>query len=227
MTPPDALPAPAALDSPPARRWSPYPAYKDSGVPWLGEVPEHWETARVKYLAPLAYGDALSADNREEGDIPVYGSNGIVGTHSVANTQAPCLIIGRKGSYGKVNYSAVPSFAIDTTFFTDPAYAKTDIRWLYYTLPLLGLDTFSQDSAVPGLSREYAHRQEIPHIPLPEQRAIAAHLDRETSKIDALVAHMQRAIERLREYRTALISAAVTGKIDIRNEGATQAHEPQ
>jgi type I restriction enzyme S subunit len=63
--------------------------------------------------------------------------------------------------------------------------------------------------------------------PLTEQRAIAAHLDHETSKIDALVAHMQRAIERLREYRTALISAAVTGKIDIRNEGATQAHEPQ
>ncbi len=53
--------------------------------------------------------------------------------------------------------------------------------------------------------------------PLPEQHAIAAHLDRETSKIDDLVAHIQRAIERLREYRTALISAAVTGKIDVRH----------
>jgi type I restriction enzyme S subunit len=62
---------------------------------------------------------------------------------------------------------------------------------------------------------------------LVEQRTIAAYLDRETSKIDALIAKIQQAIERLREYRTALISAAVTGKIDVRREGEKTAYEPQ
>ena len=53
---------------------------------------------------------------------------------------------------------------------------------------------------------------------LPEQRAIAAFLDRETARIDALIAKIRDAIERLKELRTALISAAVTGKIDVREE---------
>lgn len=54
--------------------------------------------------------------------------------------------------------------------------------------------------------------------PLAEQRAIAAFLDRETARTDTLISKIQEAIEKLQEYRTALISAAVTGKIDVRNE---------
>ncbi len=53
--------------------------------------------------------------------------------------------------------------------------------------------------------------------PLPEQGAIAVHLNRKTKKLDALVSKVEVAIERLQEYRTALITAAVTGKIDVRN----------
>ena len=56
----------------------------------------------------------------------------------------------------------------------------------------------------------------MPFPPVSEQRAIAAYLDEETAKLDALVAKVETAIERLQEYRTALITAAVTGKIDVR-----------
>jgi restriction endonuclease S subunit len=56
--------------------------------------------------------------------------------------------------------------------------------------------------------------------PIDEQRAIAAFLDREAAKIDALVAKVREAIERLKELRTAIVSAAVTGKIDVREEAA-------
>ena len=59
----------------------------------------------------------------------------------------------------------------------------------------------------------------LPIPPMGEQRGIAAFLDRETGRIDALVAKVQEAIEQLQEYRAALISAAVTGKIDVRGEG--------
>ena len=92
----------------------PYPAMKDSGVPWLGEVPEHWDVQRLKHVCRLAYGDALASEVRLDGDVPVYGSNGRVGFHSLPNTRQPCLVIGRKGSFGKVNFSSVePGMVVD------------------------------------------------------------------------------------------------------------------
>ncbi|MEA3374711.1 MAG: restriction endonuclease subunit S, partial [Chloroflexota bacterium] len=191
---------------------------KESGVPWLGEMPMHWGDASCKYLARLEYGDSLPSDSREDGDVPVLGSNGPVGAHSEPNTGAPVIVIGRKGSYGKVNFSTDPVFAIDTTYFVDPQHTKTNLRWLFYVLQMLPLDSFSRDSAVPGLSREFAYEQRLPDVPLSEQRAIAVFLDRETTKIDKLVGKVHRMIEHLQEYRTGLISAAVTGKIDVRDE---------
>jgi type I restriction enzyme, S subunit len=191
-----------------------YPAYKDSGVEWIGVIPKQWNVARIKYLARFKYGDSLSSDLRIAGDIPVYGSNGQVGNHSLANTHAPCVIIGRKGSYGKINYSALNCFAIDTTFYIDDTSTKCYIRWLYYCLSIIGLDTTSQDSAVPGLSRDYAHNLWLPKIPLPEQRAIADFLDRETARIDTLIAKYQRLMELLEEKRASLISEAVTKGLD-------------
>ena len=97
----------------------PYPAYKDSSVSWLGEVPAHWEVLRMKRVCRLVYGDSLPQETRQSGDVAVYGSNGHVGEHTIANTLAPCLIIGKKGSFGKVNYSQASVFAIDTTFYID------------------------------------------------------------------------------------------------------------
>ena len=71
-------------------------------------------------------------------------------------------------------------------------------------------------SAVPGVDKNDIHAEYTVLPKLAEQRAIAEYLDRETAKIDALVAKVQEAIERLKELRSALISAAVTGKIDVR-----------
>ena len=88
----------------------PYSAMKDSGVPWLEEVPVHWEVRRLKHICRLVYGNALATDVREHGTVPVFGSNGRVGFHSIANAKAPCIIIGRKGSFGKVNFSIEPVF---------------------------------------------------------------------------------------------------------------------
>lgn len=155
----------------------PYPAYKDSGVEWLGKVPAHWEVRRLKRICRLAYGDALATNVRQDGPVPVYGSNGRVGTHSIANTKAPCIVIGRKGSFGKVNLSCEPVFAIDTTFFVDSRFTTEEIHWLYYLLEWLRLDELSKDSAVPGLDREDAYKRIAAVPPLPEQTAIVRFLD--------------------------------------------------
>ena len=71
-------------------------------------------------------------------------------------------------------------------------------------------------SAVPGVDRNDIHPTAVAVPPLSEQRAIADYLDRETGKIDRLAAKVEEAIARLQEYRAALITAAVTGKIDVR-----------
>ena len=194
---------------------------KPSGVEWLGDVPAHWEVRRLKGICRLAYGDSLSSESRADGNIPVYGSNGQVGFHSTLNTSGPCLIIGRKGSFGKVHYSPEPVFAIDTTFFVDSRYTDTNIRWLYYLLGWLQLDAVSKDSAVPGLNREDAYQHVGFYPPLPEQAAIVEYLDKATADIDAAIARARRHVELLHEYRTRLIADVVTGKLDVREAAAT------
>ena len=93
-------------------------------------------------------------------------------------------------------------------------YTQADLRWLYYTLQFARLDTVSKDSAIPGLAREDAYARVIAVGPIHEQLAIAAFLDRETARIDGLVARTERLVELLQEKRTALITRAVTRGLD-------------
>lgn len=191
-------------------RYPAYPEYKESGVLWLGQVPGHWAVKGLRYVCRLAYGDSLAAETREDGDIAVFGSNGRVGSHISANTKSPVIVVGRKGSFGKINYSDEPVFAIDTTYFIDGSCTKNALSWLRYSLLPLRLDETSKDSAVPGLAREDAYESRLPVPPLPEQTAIADFLDRETGRIDTLVTKKRRLIALLKEQRTALISRTVT-----------------
>ncbi len=90
------------------------------------------------------------------------------------------------------------------------------MQWLYYVLVAIQLDTESKASAIPGLSRTSAYDRDCLYPPPDEQRAIARYLNRETAKIDALIEKTGLLIKRLREKRQALITAAVTGQIDVR-----------
>jgi type I restriction enzyme S subunit len=192
-----------------------YPAYRESGSRLLGLTPAHWTVERVKRFARLVYGDALPTEARNEaGEVPVFGSNGIVGVHDTSITSAPALIIGRKGSFGSIAWSDVPAFVIDTGYFVDSTAARCELRWLYWALHAADLTSVSLDTGVPGLARETVHDLLFVNPPLPEQRAIAAFLDRECGKIDGLVAEQERLVALLKEKRQAVISEAVTKGLD-------------
>ena len=193
----------------------PYPAYKGSGVEWLGEVPRHWEVRRLKQICRLAYGNTLTTEMRQDGTVPVFGSNGCVGFHSSANTKAPCIVVGRKGSFGKVNYSRDSVYAIDTTFFIDSRFSGAHIRWLFFLLGWLRLDEVTKDSAVPGLDREDAYQRLAPVPPLPEQTAIVRFLDHADRRIQRYIRAKQKLITLLEEQKQAIIHQAVTGQIDV------------
>jgi len=127
------------------------------------------------------------------------GSNGQVGFHNSANTLSPRIVVGRKGSFGKVNYSADPVFAIDTTFFVDNRHSSAHLRWLYYLLEVLELDGATKDSAIPGLDREDAYQKYAAVPLLPEQKAIAHFLDHATQRIQRHIHAKEKLIKLLEE----------------------------
>lgn len=191
-----------------------YPEYKDSGIKWIGQVPKNWQVNRLKIVCTFTYGDSLANEDRVDGSIPVYGSNGIVGYHNKAITNKPCIIIGRKGSYGKVNFSKTECFPIDTTYFIDDRLARCDLGWLQYVLPLLELDKFSKDTGVPGLNREDAQDKRVPVPESDVQKSIVFYLDRKTAQIDQLIAKKEQMIDLLKEEWVAIINQIVTKGLD-------------
>lgn len=118
-----------------------------------------WSKTKLGEFAPFAYGKGLPQAKRIEGEIPVYGSNGVVGTHSEAFVKEPSVIIGRKGSVGIVHLSKGQSWPIDTAFYALGS-KNADLNFLYYLLKTLPI-TSNSDSAVPGLNRDFAHSLEI------------------------------------------------------------------
>ena len=173
-----------------------------------------WPRAKLKFVARLGYGDALPSDEPLDGAFRVFGSNGPFASFSRANTGVPAIIIGRKGSYGKVNWTAEPCFASDTTFFIDESTSRNHLRWVYWLLQTLRLDQGTDEAAVPGLNRETAYARDVLVPVLSQQRAIADYLDRETARLDALVAEKERLLDLLTEKRRALITRAVTRGLD-------------
>ena len=175
-----------------------------------------WHSAKLKYVTGLRYGDSLPQRNADAGDgrYQVFGSNGPYGSHSEANTGSPVIIIGRKGSYGKINWSSRRCFASDTTFFADESVCKHDLRWLYWLLHTLALDEGTDEAAVPGLSRETAYAIAVRIPPRTQQREIAEYLDRLTARLDALMAEKERLTSLLEERRAALVARVVLRGVD-------------
>ena len=169
-----------------------------------------WDTAKLKYVTRFRYGDALPPELADRGEYQVFGSNGPYASCSVANTRCPAIIIGRKGSYGKINWSSNSCFASDTTFFVDSSLCSHELRWIFWLLQTLQLDKGTDEAAVPGLSRDAAYSLDVRIPPPAEQRAIANYLDRETARLDALVAEKERLLRLLEEKRHAMITGAVT-----------------
>ncbi len=157
-----------------------------------------WKEYRLGDLITLNYGKSLPERNRVNGNIPVYSSAGITGWHNKALINSRGIIIGRKGTIGKVHKTEVPFFPIDTCYYILPNEDKYDFDFLYYLLLNLNLAELNEDSAVPGLNRETAYSQIIKLPPLPEQRAIASVLSSLDDKIDLL--HRQnRTLEQMAE----------------------------
>ena len=196
---------------------NPNPKLKSSGIEWLGEIPEHWEVKQLKWAIMFQRGHDLPTDDREDGTVPVVTSSGVSATHSSAAAKGPGIVTGRYGTIGQFYLVPEDYWPLNTTLYSIDLRGN-EPRFLRYMLthlsPLFLLNAVK--SAVPGVDRNDIHPTKAVVPPVQEQRAIADYLDREMATIDQMVEKVQAAMERLQEYRTALITAAVTGKIDVR-----------
>lgn len=211
---------------------------KPSGVEWLGDVPEGWGVKKVTHgFRKIGSGTTPKSDSDEyyDGEVPWVTTSELremlicetkqsvtksaLTDHSALRVYPENTVlfamygatIGRLGILGvpaTVN-QACCAFAWPTLFDSPFVF-----YWLWMRRPILV--SLSSGGGQPNLSQGDLRQIRIPTPPLPEQRAIADFLDRETGKIDRLAAKVDEAIARLQEYRAALITAAVTGKIDVR-----------
>jgi type I restriction enzyme S subunit len=207
---------------------------KDSGVEWLGEVPAHWEILKGSLIGRLFGSEQVPEELVcSEGDLPFIkvGSMSLDSfeveswdwfvDRRVADQYKPrstYIVFPKRGAaifLNKVNIVERPSL-IDPNLMGWEIGRKAVPKFVAYTLKLRKLEELADVSTVPQINNKHIVPERFPIPPLEEQSLIVFFLDQETAKFDTLTTEAHRAIALLQERRTALISAAVTGQIDVR-----------
>ncbi|KXS38106.1 MAG: Restriction modification system DNA specificity domain protein [Halomonadaceae bacterium T82-2] len=149
-------------------------------------------------LVRLEYGQALSSDKRSGYGYPVFGSNGVVGHHECPLVTGPGIVIGRKGSVGKVAWSDTSFWPIDTTYYVESQ--GCDISWAYRVLDWLPLQVLDTSTGVPGLNRNDVYEISV-FVPRKKEQAVIAKvldtLDTQIQKTEALIAKLEKVKEGL------------------------------
>lgn len=190
---------------------------RDSGFDWLGQIPTHWEVKRLKWAVMLQRGHDLPTEERIDGSVPIVTSSGISGSHNFAIAKAPGIVTGRYGTVGTFYLIEEDYWPLNTTLYSTDLHGNCPrflLRLLENIAPLFLLN--SVKSAVPGVDRNDVLSIPVALPDREEQIRIADHIDKRSREIDELTGKIKAAITRLTEYRTALITAATTGEIDVR-----------
>ena len=210
--------------------------YKDSGIEWIGRIPEEWMMSAIKRLMRLYAGATPKSDNENfwDGDIAwvtpadyktedVYISRGrrnisIEGFNSCATTILPVnsIIFSKRAPIGLVVLNREPICTNQGCIGCVPLADKAKSKYYYYVLcafteqfDLLGSGTTFKEISANSFANFI-----VPTPPLPEQQRIASYLDKKCGEIDALIALQEKMIAQLTEYKQAVITEAVTKGLD-------------
>jgi type I restriction enzyme, S subunit len=221
---------------------------KDSGVEWLGQIPDHWQLRRLKFIAELQTGLTLGKDyggrqtvtrpylrvaNVQDGYLDLSTITEVDVTAEEAHRyelRRGDVLMTEGGDFDKLGRGYVWRGQIpgclhqNHIFAVRPKQPRLKSQYLaLLTTSAYGkayfTSTSQQTTNLATTDRRKVRGFTVPVPPPAEQSTIDGWLDEENGKIDTLIAKIRDGIQRLREYRTALISAAVTGKIDVRAEG--------
>jgi type I restriction enzyme S subunit len=172
----------------------------------LGKIPEGWEVKRLSDVLELVYGKGLKKQDRIPGDVPVYGSSGVVGYHNQSLVEGPGIIVGRKGNVGSVHWTDAPFFPIDTVFYV---ITKLPLYYVYFNLQRQNF--ISGDAAVPGLNRNQAYF--LPFIlPTPEVLRLYSQTIEPIFNLLNVIKIKNNVI---RQTRDLLLPKLISGELDV------------
>ncbi len=169
-------------------------------------VPEGWEKEKLIKIGYLNYGKALVEETREEGDIKVYGSSGVVGVHSKFLVEGPGIIVGRKGNVGAIHWVNDSYWPIDTVY-----YIKREQSNLFLYLSLNTIGFINTDASVPGLNRDYAHSKMI----LVPTKGLLDKFLNQVNEIYSMVKILTIQNQKLAQARDLLLPRLMSGAIEV------------
>lgn len=202
-----------------------YPEYKASGIDWLGEVPEHWNKTSFKYFLtqvtdPSSSLNKIGLENIESGTGRFIESNSIFDGNGIEFKKGDILYGKLRPYLRKVWVAEFEGNAVGDFFvyrvmnIANERYAK----WLFLSDGFNEIINSSTDGAkMPRVSSDFVKNLPYYLPPVSEQQEIADFLDAKTAKIDELIESLSKQIEELAEYKRAVITEAVTGKVDVRD----------
>ena len=200
---------------------------KDSGIEWLGEIPEHWEVKKLAFEFNTLNTKRVPLSAEERGKMEsriydYYGASGVIDKVENYIFDEELILIGEDGANLLTRTKRLAFIASGRYWVNNHAHIIKPIYGnIYYFCELLELIDYTiyiSGSAQPKLTQEALMSIKIPVPPISEQNKIFDYLKDEFNKIDTIISKSQQEIELLKEYKTALISEVVTGKVDVRDE---------
>ena len=180
----------------------------------VSTIPNHWSLKRLRHFAQIESGAEYKDLEIFEDGFPVYGSGGAFAQVSRYMYNGESVLFGRKGTIDKPLYVNGPFWTVDTMYwtrFTQPV----NVKFVYYWATTVPFGLFTTSTALPSMKSSDIKNFFIAMPPLAEQGQIVRHLDAEVDAIDSLIKKSSDFLKTLGERRQALISAAVTGKLEV------------
>lgn len=192
----------------------PYPAYKESTIEWLDEIPAHWQTKRLKFLAHIKTGEKDTIDREEDGLYPLFvRSQTVERINTYAYDEEAVLTAGDGVGVAKVFHYINGKFDYHQRVYKISDFEEILGKYFYYFIKANLYEEvikISAKSTVDSLRLPMFQNFPVVFGDIQEQQAIVDYLDRKTAVIDTLIAKKERQIELLQEQRTAVINHAVT-----------------
>lgn len=184
---------------------------KDSGVEWIGKIPDHWDAKRMKYFLSVSSGDAITNEQLEDGEYPVYGGGKQMGYFNRTNVDKNKILIGRVGANcGCVTITDVPSWATDNALVVQ---TYCHFKYIYYLLISADLNRLNEANAQPLITGARVGNCVVSFTKNhAEQEEIARYLDKYCEKIENIIVGKQEQLETIRQHKKSLIYEYVTGK---------------
>lgn len=185
---------------------------KDSGIEWIGEIPEEWDIRRAKYYVNISHG----SDPKTKGDIPVYGS----GTESFKSCseykEGPCVLVGRKGATLHIpHYIDHRYWNVDTAF---DVHEKENfcLKFYYYLACCFDYKYYISQTTLPGMTKTDYENMILP-IPTNkgEQEEVSDYFDEKTSVLEKMIERKEQLLTELENYKKSLTFEYVTGKKEV------------